>query len=423
MPLTHEENEALVRVGRGTLMGDMLRTFWHPVLRSERLVADGQPLRVRLLGDNYVAFRATDGRIGFFAEGCPHRGVSMVLADNCKNGLRCIFHGWKIDVSGELVHVPTEPSETATEFAKRVKVYHYPVREVGGLLWVYVGAGEPPDFPLFEFLEREYIDVRIGVFHCNWIQGMEAVLDSAHLGQLHRSSFPNIQLGGVGPEIHKKRVGYLLEQPAPKFEFLDTDYGFREAAIRELKDGTRHVNLRQFVAPYYSFLPGGPGYNRILCISVPNDDEWVSQFFITFNPTKPLEKAGVEAAWLFAPENRDNIRGDLGDASNNWHQNRTAMKIGHASGFPNLHFFQEDFIVQESMGPIVDRTNENLGTSDDAIVYARSLLLKSACAYRNHGKTPWGLSRNGEIDYRSIRSTSKVIGPEEDWRDIDTHYL
>ncbi|MBB5986610.1 Rieske 2Fe-2S domain-containing protein [Sphingobium lignivorans] len=420
MALTHEENEALTRVGPGTLMGDALRQYWHPVLRSEKLVADGPPVRVRLLGENFVAFRATDGRIGFFDEGCPHRCASLALAHNAGNGLRCIFHGWKIDVSGQIVHIPTEPKESALELASRVKVKHYPTWEAGGLVWVHLNTnGAPPKRPDFAFthLPDAHVDVRVGKFNCNWLQAMEAVLDPAHLGQLHRSSFAENPIGGRKNPNHALET--WKEQPALTFEALSTPYGFRQAAIRTMADGARHLNLRQFAAPYYSFLGSLDRY-IILCVSVPHDDEWTSQFFISYNAARPLDPEWMEDLWLYANPDPDDIAGNIGSIDNMFGQDRAAMRAGHASGFPGRNFFHEDFIVQLSMGTIVDRTKENLGVSDSQISYVRRHLLKSAYDFR-HGQQPWGLEEVDAFDYRKIQCGGKLLAPGEDWRGYDPY--
>src|SRR5579875_668274 len=188
--LPREDNEILVRTGPGTPMGELLREYWTPALRSQTLEADGAPVRVRLLGENFVAFRATDGRVGFFDEGCPHRCTSLALARNEDNALTCIFHGWKIDVSGKVVEVPSEPPERRAEFAAKVRVKHYPVREAGGVVFVYLGKSEHvPPFPNFNFthLPDNQVLARRAIMHCNWFQGLEAVLDSAHVGIMHKS--------------------------------------------------------------------------------------------------------------------------------------------------------------------------------------------------------------------------------------------
>ncbi len=179
--LTKEHNELLTRVGPGTPMGDMLREYWVPACRSAKLEADGAPERVRLFGENFVAFRATDGRVGFIAEGCPHRCASMALARNEGNGLRCIFHGWKVNVDGECVDAPTEPVERREAFAKKVPVRSHPVREAGGMIWVYLGKHKdnPPRFPDYEFnnVPDSHVRPMRGLVKINWLQGLEALLE------------------------------------------------------------------------------------------------------------------------------------------------------------------------------------------------------------------------------------------------------
>jgi phenylpropionate dioxygenase-like ring-hydroxylating dioxygenase large terminal subunit len=420
MSFTAEENETLTRVGPGTLMSDLLSQYWTPALRSGRLVADGAPVRVRLFGRNYVAFRATDGRLGFFDEACPHRGASLALAQNSANGLRCIYHGWKFDVSGTVARVPTESRECAAAFAAGVKLRHYPVREAGGIVWVFLHRDrEPPKFPDLEFthLPDANVDVRVGVFNCNWLQAMESVLDSAHLGQLHRSSLVDA-FPSKDPEVRRNMVRILTESPAPQFEIEKTPYGFKEAAIRDLADGNRHVNFRQFVAPYFSLLPTGPDMYRILCISIPNDDEWTSQFFVVFHPYRALTQEELDLQWLYANPDPNDIGGELGSVDDLWGQDRAAMKRGHASGFPQRHVFHEDFITQLSMGAIVDRTQENLGSSDTVIVHTRRELIRAAHALRAGGR-PWGLEEPEKIDFSRIRSTNRLLADGEDWRSID----
>jgi nitrite reductase/ring-hydroxylating ferredoxin subunit len=180
-----EDNELLTRVGPKTRMGEMLREYWMPACRSESLVADGAPQRVRLVGENFVAFRATDGGVGFLYEACPHRGASLALGRNEDNGLRCIFHGWKMDVCGKVVDVPAEPAETRDAFAARLKVGHFPTHEAGGMVWVYLGKqATPPVFPDFEFnnLPASHVCARRGLVHYNWLQGLEAHIDASHVG-------------------------------------------------------------------------------------------------------------------------------------------------------------------------------------------------------------------------------------------------
>src|SRR4051812_46782504 len=189
--LSKEQNELFTRVGPGAPMGNLLRQFWVPAARSAKLEAGGAPLRVRLFGENFVAFRTPDGEAGFLEEACPHRGVSLALARNEECGLRCIFHGWKIGLEGKVLEVPSEP--VGSNLASKVRVRKIHVRDAGGVVWVWLGDGEqPPQFPNFEFTELpiENVIIRKGIVHSNWAGVLEGFLDSAHVTALHKSFLP-----------------------------------------------------------------------------------------------------------------------------------------------------------------------------------------------------------------------------------------
>src|ERR1700738_4815755 len=175
--LTAAENELLTRVGPGTPMGALLSRYWYPVLKSEELEAGGAPRRVRLFGQNYAAFRAQDGRVGLLDEGCPHRRASLLLARNADCALTCIFHGWKVGVDGTPLEGPTE-SNDGERFRRTVTVRHYPTREAGGLIWAFVGEGEPTQFPQFEFLALppDHVTVLKIPVDCNWLQSVEGLV-------------------------------------------------------------------------------------------------------------------------------------------------------------------------------------------------------------------------------------------------------
>ena len=182
--LTLDRPQLLAGVGANSPMGSLLRQYWVPAIRSERLDAGGAPVRLRISGENLVAFRAHDGRVGIFDEGCPHRGVSLSLARNEDNALRCIFHGWKIDVTGKLVDIPTEPSERCAAFAESVKFGRYQTHEEGGIVWAWLGRGEAPVFPTFAFagLPAAHVISFVGLLGCHWLQALEMLLDPVHIG-------------------------------------------------------------------------------------------------------------------------------------------------------------------------------------------------------------------------------------------------
>ncbi len=412
--LTAAENELLVRVGAGTPMGDYLREYWTPALRAASIEADGAPARVRLYGKNFVAFRATDGRIGFFDEECPHRCVSLALARNEGNGLRCLFHGWKIDVSGKLVDAPSEPSERQEAFCANITVNHYPAREAGGLIWVYLGKrAAPPPFFDFELarLPESHVDIRRAVLRCNWLQGLEGTLDTVHAGILHVGWMEDPARrwqGTQGAELHvlSRKV------PSAAIEFEPRAYGFREGALRPMPDGSVYARIRDVVLPYYSFIPTPGGTACFVTIVVPIDDETHMQWYIIYDPVKPIADETRARLMANTSGDRDDFASDLGGWHNRWSQDRDLMRRGHWTGIARPLPF-EDFAVQEAMGPIMDRTREQLGSSDVTIVRTRRLLLEAARAHAA-GAAPSG------GDYAGVRALAIRIAGDADWRQIDT---
>jgi nitrite reductase/ring-hydroxylating ferredoxin subunit len=411
--LSKEDNMLLTRVGPGTPMGEMMREYWFPVVRAAKLEADGAPERIRLLGENFVAFRATDGRIGFIDEGCPHRRVSMALGRNEENGLRCIFHGWKVDVDGCVVDCPTEPAERREQFASRVPVRRFAVHEMAGMVWVYIGQREtPPPLPNFEWtdLPIDHLQPLRGVLRCNWLQALEATLDSAHVGFLHARD--GAARGTLG---QRSESAFMRLNKAPRFEFEVRQYGFREAAIRDLPDDECYTRIREVVLPNYSLIPRFPGDTGVTVISVPIDDEAVVQWYVRYSLNTPIDP---ETYLTFGSDSGDPdfFNSDMGDVSNMWNQDRAAMKAGHWSGIVGRQNAYEDFIVQESMGPIVDRSREFLGAADVVISLARRRLLEAVKAHRDAGLVPFlGVHQ----DVRGLRAVSATHARGEDWKTID----
>jgi phthalate 4,5-dioxygenase len=402
--LTKENNELLTRVEGDAPMGKMLQqNYWVPAVRAARLEAGGAPVAVRLFGRDFVAYRGEDGKAGFLDQNCPHRRASLVLARNEDNALRCIFHGWKVSAERGVVEAPTQLNKP-DEFCKRVKVRRYPLRDAGGIVWVWLGDGDiPPKFPDFEFtkLPENQVLVASQEIHCNWFQGVEAVVDGAHVGILHQS-----WLG--------KMVGYaqLTAEVSPHYDLERTSYGFRAAAIRDLPDGKQYVRINEFVMPWYGFTnPNDPtSSNRTLFFSVPVDDTHARQWFIRFNYAGPADKGfgfGLQDYDL------DNFTPITGDANNAWGQNREAMKTGHFSGFPQ-NVLTEDMVVQVSMGPITDRSQEFLSDSDAAITQARRSLLQAAKDFQD-GKVPLGAGE--DVDHASVRATGGLLEPGQNWRE------
>jgi phthalate 4,5-dioxygenase len=402
--LTPEENELLTRVCGDAPMGRMLRKHvWIPALLSQKLVADGAPVRSRLLGEDFVAFRATDGRVGFFDEACPHRGVSLALARNEENALRCIFHGWKYDVSGRCVEVPTQPLNH-DGFCAQVRLNHYPVHEAAGIVWVYLGTGDPPPFPDFEFVRFDapsYVFPTMGVGHFNWLQAVETTMDSSHLGILHSTSIK--ALGDVG---------LTKDYTAPVYEVEQKPFGFRYASIRNMDDGRAYVRFNTFVAPWFAFIAptinNAPGY--AVQFNTPVDDEHTIFFLIEFRRTGLDLAKFPMIAHCTDPSNWP--PGVPDDPSTHWGQDREAMAHGHFTGF-TAHVLTEDVAVNTSMKPIVDRSKETLNLADTAIVRLRQTLLRSVREFIA-GTEPAFVS---QCEYPEIGAQSDVIPAGVPWRE------
>jgi phthalate 4,5-dioxygenase len=412
--LKPEHSELLTRVGPETPMGAFLREYWVPACRSAKLQVDGAPERVRLFGENFVAFRATDGRVGFMQEACPHRCASLALARNEAGGLRCIFHGWKFSVDGRCVDAPTELRAGRERFAAGVPVRSHPTHEAGGLIWVYLGKNKanPPRFPNFEFtsLRDDQVSPRRGIIHCNWLQGLEALLDSAHVSFLHSSNIGS----SAGRQVFKVESNYMLDNAAPSFEVVAKPYGFREAALREQTNGRCYARIREVALPYFSFIPSSPGGPGLACCSIPIDDEWTAQWYIAFNVHGALPAdTGVYGSDSGDP---DFFNSDMGNRGNMWHQDREAMKRGHWSGIVGRGNAYEDFVVQESMGPIVDRSKQHLGRCDLVILRARSMLLRAIENYQSEGRIAFA---GEDVDFARIRAISFAYPQGEDWKEID----
>lgn len=404
--LTKDENALLTRVSGEAPMGRMMRNhFWIPAALSHKLVADGAPLRVRLFGENYVLFRATDGRLGFFDEACPHRGASLALARNEGNALTCIYHGWQFRVDGVTVAVPTQP-QNEKAFCERVPLRHYPAREVAGVVWVWLGEGDGKGkFQEFEFtaLPAGHVVAFRQKVACNWLQGVETTMDSAHLGVLHQSA-----TAGVGD------IELTAANQAPVYHLADKPYGFRYASVRTLQDGRAYVRTNSFVLPWYGVI--SPRYSTDqggnVFFSVPIDDENTWYWHIAYRIDAPLDPSEPRLLYRDAD---DWPPGVPGTAEDNWGQDRDVMARGHFTGFPQA-LGTEDFAVITSMGPIVDRSREFLGAGDGAVIAVRRALLKALREFMAE-QTP-AVARHEHIDYAEIRPRATVFEGEARWREL-----
>jgi phthalate 4,5-dioxygenase oxygenase subunit len=374
--ITGWENDLMTRVeGEAPLARLMRENYWIPFALSENLVAGDAPTPVRLFGENFVAFRVEDGRVGFIDEYCPHRRASLALARVEGSGLRCIYHGWKMDVSGCVVETPTQVRR-ASEFAAAVTFAHFPVHEAGGVAWVWLGSVPAPPFPELPFdgLEDANLALTFTIVPCNWLQGLEGSLDSAHTTFLHQTWIAETA------RRFPSNLGLVLAE-APHYETEETPFGLRAIATRSTADGRTYVRVANFFFPLVTVAPSGilQPRNGAIFLLAPVDDTHHLLFFGPYGQVP--QRTQKELACV-----RDDLEPDprnfgelQGDRSNRWGQDRDLMRAGHFTGF-GRSLLEEDVAVQASMGPIADRSRENLSSSDIAVAHARRLLLDAITA-------------------------------------------
>lgn len=416
--LSAEDNETLTKVGPGSAMGDWMRLFWIPFYPADKLVADSQPQRVKLLGEDLVAFRDSAGAVGLVANACPHRGAPLMFGRNEECGLRCVYHGWKFDVAGHPVDMPAEPEDSRLK--DRVRLKAYPCRERGGVVWTYMGDGDAPELPDIEFnlVPEENVFVSFRVQECNWLQALEGEIDSAHAPILHG------RIDGKGA-INDWIAGQDLK---PKFEWKRRDFGVSTAARRIVDEQTHYWRVNQFLAPFWTLVPPQSKYPELSGHAwVPMDDENTLCLMFSYTPTGPLyprtrellanghkgRETGHASALCYDPQPattpygafRTRYRPENGFAFDYKSQETTWF-----SGLPGL--WVQDAACQAGTLPIADRTQENLCASDAGVVAARAVLLRSVKAFSESGERPPGVDRPETF---MVRAISMTLPADADW--------
>lgn len=423
--LSQQDNEILTRVGPGTLMGALLRRYWTPACLAEEVAQPGgAPLRVRLLGENLVAFRDTDGKLGLVGEHCPHRGVSLFYGRNEGCGLRCLYHGWQFDVDGNCVDMPTESAERS--FKDRIKLTSYPVHESGGLVWAYLGPPETitpfRDFGT-ESLSADDIYVTKQHTTSNWVQVIEGNLDSAHISHLHQfeavEDIPDDGADQPGYPPNALSWKFWRHDRAPRIEMTDTWYGFRYAAIRTTPKGHTHVRISAFIPPYSTVVASIPfTADQWICVPIDDHNSW--KYTLRAQPIRNPRCFGGGSVFDVAPFTTPFMSASGGilprdyTAENDYKIDREVQRTSTFSGIGD--FLSQDLMATESMGAIQDRTQEHLGTTDVAIGRMRHLLMTAARGLGDGAQPP----ALGGQDYERIWGAEKILEPGEDWRVLGT---
>ncbi|HLQ31810.1 MAG TPA: Rieske 2Fe-2S domain-containing protein [Chloroflexota bacterium] len=394
--LTPEDNELLTRIGPDTPMGAVLRHYWQPALLSSELPdPDGAPLRLRLLGEDLVAFRDTSGRVGLLAANCSHRGAPLCYGRNEEKGLRCVYHGWKYDVHGKCVDMPNEPP--ASNFKDKVQHTAYLCIERAGVVWTYLGPfSPPPPLPHLEWIDLppDHYLIAKRVQYCNWVQALEGDIDQSHVSFAHR----RLDGGSTGGRREVDRI--RAADTHPRFEVLDTDYGVVIGAGREADAASSYWRVTQFLMPFWTMTgPYGENPTRQSRAWLPMDDDMTVTFAVTFHPLRPLTdnevarmRAGSGAGYVgegnFLPPTSEPAGAWRPKArrENDYFWTRELQRTRFYSGFPD--FWTQDAAMQEGMGRVYDRGKEHLGTSDLGIIRVRQRLLQAAKALRDRRATP-----------------------------------
>jgi len=410
--LSQEENDLVTQTGPGTPGGAFMRCYWHPVALSSELPPGGAPKPRRILGEDLLLFRDDGGRVGLLGLLCAHRCADLSYGRVENGGLRCLYHGWLYDVDGRVLEMPAEPPEST--YKDKVRQVAYPCVERGGLVFAYLGAGEPPLLPNYEVLDygAEHRLLMLTFLNCNWLQSMEGEIDPSHLSYLHvpigkvdTRPVP----GGTKPadELYKVDV-------QPKLDVERTAYGMRCFSVRRSGPGRHYLRITNFILPHMAAIVGnegriGEGYN--LHWHVPVDDTHHLRIDYVFNRVRPPDK-GRDGM------HEGEVRPDgflVRNAANRYLQDREEMKTKTFSGM-GPYFPAHDAWATESPGPVHDRTREHLATSDVCIITARRILIDAIRGVQN-GETPPHVIRDAaDNDMSDIAVISAVIPDTVDYR-------
>jgi phthalate 4,5-dioxygenase len=427
-----ENGEIISRVGRGTPMGEAMRRFWLPALLSAEVLRDGPPLRLRILGEDLVAFRDTDGQVGIVDAFCPHKRAPLFFGRNEKCGLRCVYHGWKFDVHGQCLDIPNIiPPDNYDTLVKRMRITAYETAEAGGVVWAYMGPAEKkPALPKMEWmgLPADHVHVSRWLQRSNWLQGMEGELDTAHISFLHVSGSMDDTLS---------RGATLAQDGAPVIFVKDTDYGFFYAARRRFEKQF-YWRISHWLLPMWSAVPPTPdfyfGHGRGWS---PIDDYMTTTFAYRYRVDGPLDEQdmkeineGVSFPPLMKRMSVEMPNGHLIDTympiankANDYMIDRDLQRTSSFTGIFGIN--AQDRGLQESMPGmpgdrpgIVDRTGEHLVASDMPVSTARRKLVRMALDVQK-GVEPVAARSPDSYQVRALAKLSPIADFEEFFQSIE----
>jgi len=404
--ISQELNDSLTRVGRGTDAGEVLRRYWQPAALSDELMTARPVVPVRLLGEDLVLFRDSEGKLGLIQRNCPHRGADMCFGRLEDNGLRCPFHGWHFNRDGQCVEQPGEPE--GSRMHEQIKARSYPVVEKNGIVWAWMGPGEPPGFPNFDCFRAPdtHVFAFKGLWECNWLQAMEVGIDPAHASFLHRFLQDEDPADSYGKQFRDKAANtdipmtkLLRDYPRPEIGVEETEFGLKLTALRRMEDGRTHVRVTNQIFPEAICIP----MSREMTITqwhVPVDDRSCYWYAMFTSFDKPVDKALMREQRL--KEHRLPDYAPLKNARNNYGYDPQEQARETYTGM-GLDINVHDQWAVESMGAIQDRTEEHLGKTDVGIIRYRRMLRGAIAALKD--------GREEALPMRNGTDPTAIFGP------------
>ncbi|MEM7080633.1 MAG: Rieske 2Fe-2S domain-containing protein [Pseudomonadota bacterium] len=419
--LSAQDNERLTLTGPGTAMGDVFRAYWQPALLSRELSRDGAPKRLRILGEDFIAFRDTAGRVGVVEPRCSHRGADLFFGRNEECGLRCAYHGWKFNADGQCTDLPTSTPDVAERIKPKAAIRALRVEEYGDIIWVHFADDAPP-LPRFEFCELppEHRFVSKKFQQCNWAQAVEGGLDTAHFSYLHAgirdgektSLMPDRMGDNEPPAIARFR--WLIEDGAPRFSVLKHDAGLLLGAARHADQDQLYWRFTQFLMPNHSLAPNtfpGEIYQGNTWVPVDETSCWIYCF--AYNPEAPLSPAQRDAyaggLGIFAEVDEEYV--PIRNRENDYLIDRDVQRNSNFTGIIGIS--EQDAAIADSQGLIADRTRELLGQTDLGVVRFRQMMLEAADRV-GQGQAPHGCDAQAAYFIRSGDAMSALHAPVHD---------
>jgi phthalate 4,5-dioxygenase oxygenase subunit len=417
--LTHDDNMLICQTGPGTPGGELQRRYWQPVALSEEVPEGGAPIPVRILSEDLTLFRDEQGSLGLVDLHCAHRAADLSYGRVESGGLRCLYHGWLYDVQGNCLEQPGEPE--GSNFKDKVKLRAYPCQERAGIVFAYLGTGEAPLLPTYEFLEvgDEHRIVTKVLHECNFQQGNEGNIDPQHLSFLH--FFLREDPAEIGEGITGKVQGgggssanrLFGDDTAPQIELEETDFGIRIYAVRDTDDGNDYVRVTNFIYPNLASFPAFPGVYGVNW-HVPIDDTHHWKFMIMVGPNFPLPKE------MIGPSLFDGLLPDYTTERhmrNRYLQSREEMQRRSFIGL-GPSFAVHDMWATEGEGSIQDRTKEHLGYTDKAIALARRLMLNAVKQVQDDGSAPHVVRDAAANNFHHLAAVQEVVPKTEEWASV-----